>query len=52
MAISDHITVLVGGAVLTAGTPDAVRADPAVLEAYLGRTPPATLRAAAPPVNS
>lgn len=45
MAISDRITVLVGGAVLTSGTPDAVRADPAVLEAYLGRTPPASVGA-------
>jgi ABC-type branched-subunit amino acid transport system ATPase component len=34
--ISDHIVVLAEGRVLAEGTPDQVRADPAVAEAYLG----------------
>ncbi|MFM8312422.1 MAG: ATP-binding cassette domain-containing protein [Ilumatobacteraceae bacterium] len=34
--ISDHIVVLSEGRVLAEGTPDAVRADPAVAAAYLG----------------
>jgi branched-chain amino acid transport system ATP-binding protein len=37
MAISDKIVVLNHGEKLAEGTPDAVRNDPAVLEAYLGR---------------
>jgi ABC-type branched-subunit amino acid transport system ATPase component/branched-subunit amino acid ABC-type transport system permease component len=37
MSISDCVTVLVEGSVLTSGTPDEVRAHPAVLDAYLGR---------------
>ncbi len=36
MAISDHITVLDYGRVIASGTADAVRNDPAVIEAYLG----------------
>jgi sulfate-transporting ATPase len=36
MSISDRVTVLVGGAILTSGTPEEVRANPAVLDAYLG----------------
>lgn len=36
MAVSEHITVLDYGRVIAAGTPDAVRANPAVIEAYLG----------------
>jgi sulfate-transporting ATPase len=36
MAISDHVTVLDGGRVLTAGTPDAVGRNPLVHAAYLG----------------
>ena len=35
--ISDHVVVLADGRVLAEGTPAAVRADPAVAEAYLGR---------------
>ena len=35
--ISDHVVVLAAGRILAEGTPDAVRADPAVAEAYLGR---------------
>src|SRR5271169_1563695 len=35
-ALADVITVMVDGAVLAAGTPDSVRSNPAVREAYLG----------------
>ncbi|HUH95271.1 MAG TPA: ABC transporter ATP-binding protein [Casimicrobiaceae bacterium] len=35
-AIADVITVMADGAVLAAGLPEAVRADPSVREAYLG----------------
>ncbi len=35
-AVADRITVLHQGQVLTEGTPEAVRADPAVQEAYFG----------------
>jgi branched-chain amino acid transport system ATP-binding protein len=35
-AIADVITVMADGAVLAAGSPEIVRADPAVREAYLG----------------
>jgi sulfate-transporting ATPase len=38
MSISDRVSVLVGGSILTSGTPDEVRSDPAVLDAYLGRS--------------
>jgi branched-chain amino acid transport system ATP-binding protein len=36
MELVSDVIVLVQGAVLTRGTPDTVRADPAVIEAYLG----------------
>jgi branched-chain amino acid transport system ATP-binding protein len=36
MALADRITVMSNGAVLAEGTPDAIRADAAVQQAYLG----------------
>ncbi|MCS6932063.1 MAG: ATP-binding cassette domain-containing protein [Acetobacteraceae bacterium] len=36
-AFADRILVMVRGAVIAAGAPEAVRADPAVREAYLGK---------------
>ena len=36
MSVSDRIVVMSQGAVLSIGTPDQIRRDPAVREAYLG----------------
>ena len=38
MGVSDHVVVLDGGRCIANGTPDEVRQNPLVLEAYLGRT--------------
>ncbi len=39
-SIAQRITVLVGGRVLETGTPEQIRASPAVREAYLGTEQP------------
>jgi branched-subunit amino acid ABC-type transport system permease component/ABC-type branched-subunit amino acid transport system ATPase component len=39
LAACDRVTVLAGGSVLVSGTPDEVRNDPKVLDAYLGARP-------------
>jgi branched-chain amino acid transport system ATP-binding protein len=38
MGVSDHVVVMDGGRVIARGSPDEVRENPLVLEAYLGRT--------------
>jgi branched-chain amino acid transport system ATP-binding protein len=37
MGVSDHVVVLDGGRLIASGTPEEVRHNPLVLEAYLGR---------------
>ncbi|TCT03904.1 branched-chain amino acid ABC transporter ATP-binding protein/permease [Aquabacter spiritensis] len=48
MGISDHVVVLDAGRPIAAGTPDAVRADPKVVAAYLGGTETRARRRAVP----
>ncbi|HET9140555.1 MAG TPA: ABC transporter ATP-binding protein [Actinophytocola sp.] len=38
-SLCDHVSVLVQGMLLVEGTPEVVRADPRVIEAYLGKPP-------------
>jgi branched-chain amino acid transport system ATP-binding protein len=40
LAVSDRVIVMDGGRILAEGTPEQVRHDPAVIEAYLGRRRP------------
>lgn len=39
MRLADHVIVMNAGTVLTEGTPEAIRRDPRVIDAYLGVTP-------------
>ncbi len=38
-ALCDHVTVLDGGKIIAEGTPQAIKRDPKVMEAYLGEMP-------------
>jgi branched-chain amino acid transport system ATP-binding protein len=38
-SLCDHVSVLVQGELLVEGSPEVVRADPRVIEAYLGKPP-------------
>ncbi len=40
LSLSDRVVVLDAGHVISTGTPDAVRSDPVVVNAYLGRSAP------------
>ena len=41
MGVSEEVIVMAQGAVIAHGTPEQVRADPAVIDAYLGAEPAA-----------
>ena len=45
MTLSDHVLVMDDGHVIASGSPEQVRNDPAVIEAYLGRSEDARRRA-------
>jgi branched-chain amino acid transport system ATP-binding protein len=47
MSLGDHAYVLNDGRIIAAGTPQAIAADPAVIEAYLGHGAAARLGAPA-----